>query len=321
MPGAAIVIVNYNGRELLGPCIEAALGQTQAPCSVRVIDNASVDGSADWVAARYGAAVDLVRNPVNTGFGAAANLGIRRSPEADYVLILNPDVRLDPEYAARLVQALENDPKAGSATGKLLRGDGKTIDSTGLFVARTLLARDRAAGKPDTGRFDTPGPVFAACGAAAMYRRGMIAQVSGPEGFFDESFFLYGEDADVGWRAQRLGWRCLYVPQARAIHLRGGTRGARKLADQTFEIQYYTFRNRYIMMLTNMPVRQWLEFLPVLLPTEVFVLLYMAFRHPRLLKIFKNLYGMRGALRARRRRRLSAPDTGGMSGWFPVRIE
>src|SRR5690606_16371095 len=139
----------------------------------------------------------------------------------DWVLVLNPDVVLDPRFLEELAPYAERPAPLGTLCGKLLRmdEDGRPvspprIDSAGIEFRRTFRHLDRGSEEPDDGRYGTPELVFGATGAAALYRRAMIDDVSVEGEFFDEAFFAYREDADVAWRAQLLGWDCLYVPSA-----------------------------------------------------------------------------------------------------------
>ncbi len=127
------------------------------------------------------------------------------------------------------------------------------IDSTGIYFTRNLRHFDRGSKQPDTGEFDRPDWVFGATGAAALYRRAMIDEVSLPGGFFDPSFFAYREDADVAWRAQLLGWKCRYTPRAVAYHVRSVLPSNRDAVSAS--INMHSVKNRFLMRINNVTGR------------------------------------------------------------------
>jgi GT2 family glycosyltransferase len=209
-------------------------------------------------------------NETNTGFSAGQNLAIRRSRGA-WVLSLNPDVLLGQGFIARLVGAAEADDAAGTVCGKLLRwqpGADKertqVLDSTGIMFLRNLRHLDRGSEQVDAGQYDSQEYVFGATGAAALYRRKMIEDVSVFGEFFDEEFFAYREDADVAWRAQLMGWHCLYVPTAVAWHVRRVTPERR--SELPLAINWHSVKNRFLMRAKNLSGR---EYLRVALPATI----------------------------------------------------
>jgi GT2 family glycosyltransferase len=168
MVTVAVNVVTFNSAGDIVACLESLKDQTFRDFRIHVLDNASADETVPRVAAYD---VDLIQSSVNTGFAKGHNELIRRFP-TDYVLILNPDTILRPNFLAELVSTLHARPDAASATGKLLRMDGATIDSTGILMLRNQRHLDRGAGEPDLGQYDKPEDVFGPSGAAALYRTG-----------------------------------------------------------------------------------------------------------------------------------------------------
>ncbi len=251
----SLVIVSYNHADTLPACLNAVAELDPAPARVEVIDNASSDGSAEIAADHpLGPPVEVVRETRNTGFAAAANRGIR-SARTPWVLLLNPDCAPSSDMVGRLFEALSTCPdpdRVGSLTPRLVRADGPdltatpVLDAAGMMVTASGRHFDRGAGTPDPGAAGRPAWVFGGTGAAALYRRVALDDVAYPESeFFAETFFAYREDAELAWRLQLRGWRCLYVPAASASHRRGfrpeeGRRGHR-------EINLYSVRNRFLL--------------------------------------------------------------------------
>jgi GT2 family glycosyltransferase len=246
MVKVAVNIVTFNSGEDIEACLESLGRQTFQDFRVHVLDNASTDGT---IKALSQFDLDLIRSQSNTGFARAHNDLIRCYP-ADYVLILNPDAVLRPEFLERIVGALEARPDAASATGKLLRLDGKTLDSTGIVMLRSQRHLDRGADAADRGQFDKPEDVFGPSGAAALYRWKALQDVAIDGQFFDEDFFAYREDADLAWRCRLMGWTSIYVPSAVALHRRRVTPERRSQLSAL--INYHSVKNRFLLRLNNM---------------------------------------------------------------------
>ena len=222
MPASvSVVMTTYNSAATLESCLNSIVAVDYRPLDVIIVDNASSDATRD-ILRRFEPRFRVLYNRENVGFCGAQNQAIRAA-QGDWLLSLNPDILLAPNFIDELIRAAERDSSVGSVTGKLLRwipgeGDGRSrqIDSTGIYFVRNLRHFDRGAEEIDQGQFDSPEYVFGATGAAAAYRRQMVEDVSIDGQFFDEDFFAYREDADLSWRAQLLGWKCLYVPTAAA---------------------------------------------------------------------------------------------------------
>jgi GT2 family glycosyltransferase len=200
--------------------------------------------------------VRVVALPTNAGFAAAMNAGIA-STTGRYVLALNPDCRLEPDFAAVLARRLDASDASdvGSASGRLYRAEGPgllrtdRLDSAGIRFTASGRHFDRGAGEIAAGRFEAEEEVGGASGAAGFYRRTALEDASIATGVFDEDFFLYREDADLAWRLRRLGWRCLYVPAAVAAHRRVNTPERRRR--MTAEANMHSVKNRFLLRINN----------------------------------------------------------------------
>ena len=246
MVKVAVNIVTFNSGEDIAACLESLGRQTFRDFRIHVLDNASTDGTINALS-RFD--LDLIRSQSNTGFARAHNDLIRSYP-AEFALVLNPDAVLMPEFLERIVGALESRSDAASATGKLLRFDGKTLDSTGIVMLRSQRHLDRGADEPDRGQFEKPEDVFGPSGAAALYRLKALQDVAIDGQFFDEDFFAYREDADLAWRCRLMGWTSIYVPSAVALHRRRVTPERRSQLSAL--INYHSVKNRFLLRLNNM---------------------------------------------------------------------
>src|SRR5580658_7772536 len=262
----SVTIVTYNSGRFIKRCLESVLEQKYSNLEVVVIDNASTDGTVD-ILEQFADRCRIYYNDENIGFAAAQNQAIMLS-RGDWVLTLNPDVLLMPNFIQAMTDAGQMDPKIGTVCGKLLTirasfdlPEKELVDSTGIYFTPTLRHLDRGSQEVDNGHYLNFEYVFGATAAAALYRRQMIEDISVAGEFFDPDFFVYREDADVAWRAQLMGWRCIYTPNARGYHVRNVLPGNRRALPP--EINMHSVKNRFLMRIKNMTPdlyrRNWLS--------------------------------------------------------------
>lgn len=248
MTRVAVVIPNWDGREWLPGCLDSLAAQTRPADSVVVVDNGSTDASPDMVRADY-RWVRMLSLGHNTGFAFACNRGVE-AVDADCVALVNTDVVLAPDWIERMVAALDAAPSAASVACKMVDlADPGVVYDAGDVLRRDGACEQRGRFLPDDGRWDEPGEVFAACAGAALYRRDAFLAA---DGGFDERFFAYLEDADLGLRLRARGWTCRYEPRAVARHAGGGTSG--KLARP---VPSWVERNTLLLVARAFPLR-WL---------------------------------------------------------------
>jgi GT2 family glycosyltransferase len=182
------------------------------------VDNGSADGSAEMAESGFGARV--IRNRENRGFCAANNQGIAAA-RGELIALLNNDAEADPGWLAALESAF-HEPGIGMAASKIVSFEQPSvIDKAGHLIFPDGQNRGRGSGARDTGQFDREEEALWPDGCAAMYRKAMLDRIGG----FDEDFFAYGDDAELGLRARIAGWRCRYIPTALVRHHRGSTMG------------------------------------------------------------------------------------------------
>jgi GT2 family glycosyltransferase len=263
----SVTIVTYNSGRFIKRCLESALAQSYSPKEIIVIDNNSIDGTID-ILEQFEDRCRIVYNTANVGFAAAQNQAISMA-KGDWILTLNPDVLLLPGFIQSLVDAGNIDSRIGSVCGKLLSikssfdlPDRPLVDSTGIYFTPNLRHLDRGSQEIDKGDYLVNEYVFGATAAAALYRRAMIRDIAINGDFFDTDFFVYREDADVAWRAQLLGWTCIYTPQARGYHVRNVLPGNRRALPAV--INMHSVKNRFLMRLKNMTGDlYWRNWLPI----------------------------------------------------------
>jgi GT2 family glycosyltransferase len=249
-PLVSIVVVNHNRKGLLRDCLESLVGQTWRNREVLVVDNGSSDGSQELVSCFEGEGVRLLPQERNLGFAAACNVGIAGA-RGELVALLNNDAVVEERWLEGLVGTIGESPAVGMVASKILLFDALQIDKVGHLIFPDGQNRGRGTGELDSGQFDEHEEALFPDGCAGLYRKAALDQVKG----FDEDFFAYGDDADLGLRLQLQGWTCRYNPEAVARHHQSATAGVyspRKI--------YWVERNRLWLAVKTFP-------LPLLLVT------------------------------------------------------
>ncbi len=251
----SVIVVNFNGMETLPECLESVRHQSYSPLELVVVDNGSTDGSSTWLRSYCRDGDKLLLQSYNGGFAQGVNAGIEAS-SGKLVALLNSDAVADSLWLCSMTAAL-TEPSVGMVASKILFYDRRTvIDKTGHLLYPDGLNRGRGAGDTDQGQFDDNEEVFFPDGCAALYRRSLLEDV----GFFDEQFFAYGDDADLGLRARWRGWGCRYAPDAKVYHRHSATLG-KYSPEKAFLVE----RNRIWVALKSFP-------LPLLLLNPVLTL-------------------------------------------------
>ncbi len=219
-PDISVAIVTWNRREYLRACLVSLAAQRGADFEVIVVDNGSRDGSAEMAREEFGARV--IANAENRGFCAANNQAFAAA-RGEFIALLNNDTEAAPDFLANLRRAFAAAPDVGMAAAKVLVWeDPRHIDKVGHLIYPDGQNRGRGTGEIDAGQYDRIEECLWPDGCAAMYRKAMLDVTGG----FDEDFFMFGDDAELGLRARIAGWRCLYMPGAVVRHHRGASMDA-----------------------------------------------------------------------------------------------
>lgn len=305
----SIVIVNLNGERYLERCLTTVLAQSYPSFEVILVDNGSTDGSVSLVREQF-PGVRIIEAGKNLGFAKGNNIGILAT-DSPLVATLNNDTWVEPDWLEQLVRVMESDSRIGTCASKMLFAhQPEIINSAGVCVDPVGIAWDRLGGVPETQDTDAPMDVFAACAGAALYRRAMLDDV----GLFDEDYFIYLEDVDLSWRSQLMGWRTVYVPQARVFHVYSGT-----TQEASPFKNFHLGRNKVWTVVKNYPSPQFWLYLPL-------ILLYDLGSIPYTLLVRGDTAAVRGRLAAvrqlprvwrkrreiQRRRRISFEDLKGV---------
>ena len=319
----SVTIVTYNSGRFIKRCLESVLDQKYPFKEIIVIDNNSTDGTIDILEPFEGReSCRIIYNEENIGFAAAQNQAIAMS-NSEWVLTLNPDVLLLQGFLEALVNAGSLDPKVGTVCGKLLTmtagfdfPEEPLVDSTGIYFTPNLRHLDRGSLQVDNGHFRNYEYVFGATAAAALYRREMIEDIAIGGEFFDADFFAYREDADVAWRSQLMGWKCLYAPYAKGYHVRKALPGNRRALPP--EMNMHSVKNRFLLRMKNISWDLYRRnFLSITLRDFVVVACCLVWEHtslnafPFLFRNWRNVMAKRREIMLRRR-----VDDAYIASWF-----
>lgn len=248
-----VIIPNYNGKTFLEKCFESLMNQNHS-LDVIIIDNASQDGSVDYIRGNY-PEFTLIENSKNLGFAAAVNQGIKAS-NSKYILLLNTDIELRPDFILSLLKCIKKDENIFAVSSKMIQyHDPTKMDDAGDEY--TILGWTRRVGygkSPE--KYVQKREVFSACAGAAIYRRSILEEI----GYFDENFFAYMEDVDISYRARINGYKCFYCPDAVLYHVGSMTSGSRY---NEFKIRLAARNNVYVPY-KNMPWPQLIANAPFL---------------------------------------------------------
>jgi len=258
LPRVSIVIVTWNALPLLQRCLPSVVATDYPNVEIILADNASMDGSAAWVAAEYPDVV-IVRHPENGLFCRGNNLALPHA-SGDYVVLLNNDVEVEPDWLHPLVREMEADD-VGAVQPKLLQYDERDrfeyAGACGGFIDRIgyPFTRGRVFDtmEPDHSQYDDARDVFWATGAALMLRRSALDEV----GALDEQFEMHMEEIDLCWRLQRAGYRVRVAPESVVYHIGGGS-----LPKGNPRKTYYNFRNSLLMLYKNLSPSDWRRVFP-----------------------------------------------------------
>ncbi len=295
-----IQMLGWNGEGVLPEGLRALCQVPEKSADILYIDNCSDDNSVEVVKNILPRA-SIMDMPKNYGYAGAHNMGIN-SCNTEYLLILDQDVVIRWEAIRKMVLKMASDEKLGAIQGKLLRRQSEEeelIDSIGIVLTLSLNGRDRGANQKDIGRFDKQADIIATTGSCSLYRVKALRNVAyGGGEYFDEDFFAYKEDVDLGWRLNNAGWQVIYFPVLAGYHQRTlGRRGfmnwglnPKKIRERLKSTRTrYSFRNWIWMIVKNASIKQELlhEFF---IDARIVVFLLLGLMYPPFYSVFKDIF-------------------------------
>lgn len=237
----SVIILNWNGRTYLDDCLNSLNAQKFRDFEVVLVENGSLDGSAEYVRKQF-PWVRLLALSQNTGFAEGNNRGLNEA-SGEFIVTLNNDTKVEPEFLEELLKPALEHPRVGMVAPKMLNFiDRGRIDSVGIEATTAGMGLNRGVGEQDNGQFDVSTTVFGPCAGAALYRKQMLNEI----GFFDSDFFAYYEDLDLAWRGRMAGWEAITAPLAVVYHVHSASSG-RMTPFTIYQVQ----RNKWYVLLKN----------------------------------------------------------------------
>lgn len=295
-PAVSVVLVCWNSAATLPRCLHGLASQTRQDFEVIIVDNGSSDGAAAGIEAKYPALdIQVKRLQANMGFSLANNVGARLA-RGHWLALLNTDAFPAIDWMEQLLQAAQRQPAYSSFASRQTQANSpELLDGAGDSYHISGIAWQRYHDYPAARFAGEQMEVFSACGAAALYSREAFLSVGG----FDEDFFSYHEDVDIGFRLRLLGHRCLYVPQANVLHV-----GSASTGHQSDFVLYHGFRNYVWSFVKNMPAGLLWRALPLHLMVNIGNLINYARRGRGRVVLRSKLDALKGLPRMIRKRRL-----------------
>ncbi|MCK5758886.1 MAG: glycosyltransferase family 2 protein, partial [Clostridiales bacterium] len=245
-PIVSIIIPNFNGENFLETCLDSLMEQSYERIETIIVDNASVDNSIKLIK-DSGLEIELIKLDENTGFSIAVNIGIEQA-KGEYIFLLNNDTSCEPDCITNLVNMISKDEKIFSVNSKMIQYNSREkLDDTGDGYCLFGLAYKRGYNQ-NSKRKTKSRRIFSACAGASLYRKSILNEI----GLFDENFFAYLEDVDIGYRANIFGYKNVYCPSAIVYHVISGTTGIEKSEFKT----KLSARNNTFLIYKNMPILQ-----------------------------------------------------------------
>lgn len=241
-PTASIVIPTYNGRSYLSECLASLKAQTWQGTRVIVVDNASADGTAEFLKSDY-PSVELIRLETNTGFAGGCNIGAKAA-QGDWIVFLNNDTVVEPDWLENLLTTAASDEKMGACTSKIrMLSDRQRLDAIGSYLTPSGFLRHTGLLENDQGQYDSLRQIFSPKGVSFAIRKELFNAIGG----FDERYFAYFEESDLFWQVWLRGYTIGFAPKSIVYHKVGGTASTFHYAF----VDYHSFKNRIRTILKN----------------------------------------------------------------------
>jgi GT2 family glycosyltransferase len=282
----SVVVVSYNSGKFLEQNFVSLFRQTIAFKQVIVVDNCSCDESAAIIKAFPD--LQKIQSASNLGYAAAANLGIR-GVTADLVLVANADIYLADDFNEQVLRFFAEHPQTSMLSPLILRFDRQTIDSAGQTFSSAMYPREIGYNQKLANKRLLEREVFSVCGAATVFSRKALEKLKIGAEYYDEDFFMFWEDFDIGWRASLFGLKTFFVPQAVVYHFRSAT--LKKIWLSRFSLalsrpaplRYHLLKNRYLTLIKNFRLAQFWWTLPFIIAKDLLWVCALTIAAPKII--------------------------------------
>lgn len=283
----SVVIVSYNSEKFLEKNLHSLLRQTVKFKQIVVVDNHSTDNSPQVIEA-FKNDVDIIKLPYNSGYAKAANIGIKNT-DSHLLLVANSDIILDENFNAAVLGKFRENKEIAMLSPLILRFDKRTVDSAGQACSSALYPSEIGFNRDIDHIPIDERPVFSVCGAATVFSRQALEQLKINDEYYDEDFFIFWEDFDIGWRAHLLGLKTLFYPKAVVYHYRSGTLKQNFLSRFSLAlarpaaIKYHLVKNRYLTLIKNFQFKQNFKSIPFVFFKDIIWVSLLTFGSPKII--------------------------------------
>lgn len=268
MLSISLIIIGYNSTDFIEDCLKTAVKQTDSFDNILVVDNNSSDDTVEKC--KKFSDVNCISLNYNSGYSKAANMGID-SVETDLCVIANSDVKFDKDFVKNTVKYFEENQSVDILSPLLIRFDEKTVDSAGQESSLSLFPKEIGYNKKLKDLVLIKKDVFSVCGAATVFKRKSLLRLKIDNEYYDEDFFMFWEDFDIGWRANQMGMKTVFYPKSIVYHYRSGTlkknffsKFALSLSRPS-DIKYHLIKNRYLTLIKNFRFKKFWFNIPFIL--------------------------------------------------------
>ena len=310
------VIISYNSEKFLENNLRSLVRQTVKFKQIVVVDNHSADDSLQVIES-FKNDVDIIKLSYNSGYAKAANIGIKNT-DSHLLLVANSDIILDENFNAMVLGKFRENKDIAMLSPLILRFDRRTVDSAGQDCSLALYPFEIGFNRNIDDIPIDERPVFSVCGAAAVFSRQALALLKINDEYYDEDFFIFWEDFDIGWRAHLLGLKTLFYPKAVVYHYRSGTLKQNFLSRFSLAlarpaaIKYHLVKNRYLTLIKNFRFKQNIKSIPFIFLKDIIWVSLLTFGSPKNIiplmksgKYIKHAFKKRKQVRERIRHRVS----------------
>lgn len=283
----SVVVVSFNSERFLEKNLQSLVRQTVKFKQIVVVDNHSADDSLKVIEA-FKNDVDIVKLSYNSGYAKAANIGIKNT-DSHLVLVANSDIILEENFNAAVLAKFRENKDIAMLSPLILRFDRKTVDSAGQACSLALYPSEIGFNRDIHDITIDERPVFSVCGAASVFSRRALERLKINDQYYDEDFFIFWEDFDIGWRAHLLGLKTLFYPKAVVYHYRSGTLKQNFLSRFSLAlarpaaIKYHLVKNRYLTLIKNFRCKQNLKSIPFIFFKDIIWVSLLTFGSPKII--------------------------------------
>ncbi|MCK4766536.1 MAG: glycosyltransferase family 2 protein [Candidatus Aminicenantes bacterium] len=304
----SVVVISYNSEKFLKRNLDSLVNQSVKFKQIIVVDNNSTDDSVKIIGryARRHPQVLKIALDYNSGYAAGANIGIKKN-RAGLLLVANADIFLEMDFNKKIIEKFKSDKEIALLSPLILRFDGKTVDSAGQTFSRALYPREIGFNKPAAAVPVQEGPVFSVCGAATVFRMEALEKLKIGEDYYDEDFYIFWEDFDIGWRANLLGLKTIFYPEVVVYHFRSATLKRNFLSrfslalSRSPVIKYHLVKNRYLTLIKNFRFKRFYGAIPFIIFKDIVWVGLLTLSAPKIIiKLMRSTHYIKKAFKKRR---------------------